>query len=215
MRGVPVSGRILSDEEDLCTCGRSGAKAHCPLCGSSNFIARRRSGRMDVDKVSGKPIWIRGFYCRKCGADFAEDLPCAAPPYEKPLSAQHQDMRSFNAAQRRAERASSVHRIPPAELRWMLAKTNANIRAGLEAEGVDINASDADGIAQVEQLLIRSHLRGDAPLDVSTSTQEAMPTEGTRLAGHARGVYTGGVLEELDTPLGSTEPLDESKGGTK
>lgn len=62
-----------------CRCGRDADSPHCTACGSAMVYYRKNASRRERLDDNSLAL-IRAFQCRRCGQQFFEDQPCAAPP---------------------------------------------------------------------------------------------------------------------------------------
>ncbi len=70
----------MSNEREVCQCGRDGAKLHCSECG--RFACYAKSSKARLEKLNdGSLVKIMMYHCRGCGVDF-DDInraQCSAP----------------------------------------------------------------------------------------------------------------------------------------
>lgn len=69
----------MPQQIEYCRCGREYNifRPHCPRCGSTNCYSKSSNGETVLH--NNTRVTIRGFKCRRCGADFNETMACNAP----------------------------------------------------------------------------------------------------------------------------------------
>jgi hypothetical protein len=104
------------ENDDICSCGRSHIKAHCPHCGSYTVTAYAKRDR--VNTGDGQVELVRSYRCRRCSEVFNEiqwKTKCLAPspqvgrPSKKPKDVVFKNMKDvddFNPALAREANAA-------------------------------------------------------------------------------------------------------------
>ena len=121
---------MVSFGQECMGCGRIGP--HCPVCGVVNYY---HVVGLDVGiKIAGVETQLKGFRCRKCGAQFREDVVCTAPA-SKAVAKKQNDESASAYAKKNPEKVKSA--LPGV----MAALAQRAARLGIEPPVIKLGGS--------------------------------------------------------------------------
>jgi hypothetical protein len=123
-----------SGEVPVCRCGREAEPPHCTRCGSANVYILKRAARRI--RVGTEVYTVRQFSCRRCGQQFGEDQPCAAPVLLVGVKAAHPPSELKAEEARLREEGFRGQSLTEFQTKFLeeLSKINPSVRAKLQAD---------------------------------------------------------------------------------